>query len=52
MMFDRATLKAALDELGELARAAGKRIDLVIYGGSALALAFDYRRATKNVDAG
>jgi hypothetical protein len=51
MMFDRATLEAALSELGELALAAGKRIDLAIYGGSALALAFDYRRATKDVDA-
>lgn len=51
MMFDRATLEAALAELGELALAAGKRIDLAIYGGSAIALAFDYRRATKDVDA-
>lgn len=51
MMFDRATLEAALSELGELALAADKRIDLAIYGGSALALAFDYRRATKDVDA-
>ncbi len=51
MMFDRASLEAALSELGELALAADKRIDLAIYGGSALALAFDYRRATKGVDA-
>lgn len=34
MMFDRATLEAALSELGELALVAGKRIDLAIYGGA------------------
>jgi len=37
--------------LGTRALAAGRVVDLAVYGGSALALAYDLRRTTKDVDA-
>lgn len=49
--FDRATLETALGRLGELAAAAGKVIEISIYGGSAILLTFDQRAATRDVDA-
>jgi hypothetical protein len=49
--FDRATLEQALDELGRRAHAEGKTVEIAIYGGSALMLTYDWRRATKDVDA-
>jgi len=45
------TLEAALTELGTLAHAEGKVIDLAVYGGSALMLASNFRVATQDVDA-
>jgi hypothetical protein len=49
--FDRHTLKQALRDLGQRAYAIGKTIELSIYGGSALTLTYDWRLATKDVDA-
>jgi predicted nucleotidyltransferase len=50
-MLDRATLQSALEELGRRAWARGLTIELAIYGGAAMLLAFEQRRATKDVDA-
>jgi len=44
-------LHDAFMELGELARRAGKVIDLAVYGGSALMLASNFRVSTRDVDA-
>jgi hypothetical protein len=49
--FTRETLENALNRLGELAAADGKRIDISIYGGSALVLTTDFRVGTQDVDA-
>src|ERR1700728_1685108 len=50
-MFDRQALEQALDELGRRARTEGKTIEIAIDGGSALMLTYDWRLATKDVDA-
>jgi hypothetical protein len=44
-------LHDALSELGVLARAEGKVIEVAIYGGSALMLASNFRVSTRDVDA-
>lgn len=49
--FDRATLELALRELGRRAYAAGKTVEIAIYGGCAVMLTLNYRVATKDVDA-
>jgi hypothetical protein len=49
--FDRATLAEAFGRLGEMAREAAKTVDISVYGGSALLLTFDFRVATRDVDA-
>jgi hypothetical protein len=49
--FDRTTLEQALNELGRRAHAEGKTIEIAIYGGSALMLTYDWRIATRDVDA-
>jgi len=49
--FDRATLETALQMLGEIALSEGKTVEISIYGGSALMLTFDWRIATRDVDA-
>jgi hypothetical protein len=49
--FDRATLHQAFERLGELARAAGKSVEISVYGGSALVLTTDFRVSTRDVDA-
>jgi hypothetical protein len=48
--FDREQLLAALDEIGEAAVAAHTRLDIAVYGGSALLLASNFRFATEDVD--
>lgn len=48
---DRETLKLALTELGKHALAAGVDLEICLYGGSAMLLAYDSRKATKDVDA-
>lgn len=48
--FDRDKLLNALDEIGLAAVAAGTRLDIAIYGGSALMLASNFRFTTEDVD--
>ena len=50
MEFDRAALLRAFHDLGCAAWAEGTTIEIAVYGGSALMLAFDWRVATKDVD--
>jgi hypothetical protein len=47
----REDIEAGFRELGDLARTAGKVIDLAVYGGVAIILSFDARPATRDVDA-
>jgi hypothetical protein len=49
-MLTRDALQQAFMELGTLARAEGKVIDLAVYGGSALMLASNFRETTRDVD--
>jgi hypothetical protein len=48
--FDRDALLEAFDEIGRAAVAAGTRLQIVVYGGSALMLASNFRFATEDVD--
>ena len=48
--FDRNQLLAAFDAIGEAALAAGTRLEICVYGGSALMLASNFRFATEDVD--
>jgi hypothetical protein len=48
---DKGSIIAALRRLGELARDADIRLEVSIYGGSAMLLAYNNRAATKDVDA-
>lgn len=48
---DRKTLESALAELGKQALAEGIDLEICIYGGSAMLLAYHSRNATKDVDA-
>lgn len=50
-MLDRERLVDAFAALGRLAWARGKTIEIAVYGGSALMLSYDWRQATKDVDA-
>jgi hypothetical protein len=49
--FDRPTLEYALAELGRRAFAAGRTVEIVIYGGSALLLTLNRQINTGDVDA-
>jgi hypothetical protein len=49
--FDRQTIEKAFERLGELAVAAGKIVEISVYGGSALVLTLKHRPATRDVDA-
>ena len=48
---DKVDILQALSRLGELSQAAGLRLEVSIYGGSAMLLAYDSRAATKDIDA-
>jgi hypothetical protein len=48
--FDREQLLDALDEIGLAAAAAGTRLDIAVFGGSALILASNFRFSTEDVD--
>jgi hypothetical protein len=48
--FDRDQLLAALNEIGAAAVAAHTRLDIAMFGGSALMLASNFRFATEDVD--
>src|SRR5437588_5768841 len=49
--FDRSTLEHALAELGQRAFAAGRTVEIVVYGGSALLLTLNRQINTGDVDA-
>ena len=49
--FDRQSLEAVLAELGRRAWRDQRRIEISIYGGGAMALLFDHRRITQDLDA-
>src|SRR5215204_4745923 len=49
--FARDDLEQAFAALGEKARAAGRIVEIAVYGGSALVLTMPGRGATKDVDA-
>ena len=51
MLMGKPQILDALRDLDKLARTAKLTVDLAIYGGAALALAFDMRAATRDVDA-
>src|SRR6266852_3291593 len=48
--FDRDQLLAAFNEIGLAAIKAGTRLDIVVFGGSALMLASNFRFSTEDVD--
>jgi len=48
--FDREQLLAALDEVGRAAIEAKTRLDIAVYGGSALMLASNFRFSTEDAD--
>ena len=48
--FDTPALLEALDAIGAAATGAGQRLELVVYGGSALMLAGNFRFSTEDVD--
>jgi hypothetical protein len=48
--FDRDQLLAAFDEIGAAAIAAHTRLDIAVFGGSALILASNFRFSTEDVD--
>jgi hypothetical protein len=48
--FDRQQLLAAFDELARAAVAAGTRLEIAVFGGSALILAGNFRFSTEDVD--
>lgn len=48
---DRATITEALRRLGERLAYRGLTADLYVFGGAAMALAYDLRRATRDIDA-
>lgn len=48
--FDRDALLDAFDQIGHAAVAAGTKLQIVVYGGSALMLASSFRFATEDVD--
>jgi predicted nucleotidyltransferase len=50
-LLDRAGIQRALTRLGERLHRRGVTADLYIFGGAAIALAFDARRATRDIDA-
>src|SRR5581483_2243655 len=49
-MLSKSDIERGLQQLDAKARDAGVLVDLAIYRGAALALAFDTRRATRDVD--
>ncbi|UZE49438.1 hypothetical protein [Rhodopseudomonas sp. P2A-2r] len=47
--FDRDALLDSFDQIGRAAVAAGTRLQIAVYGGSALMLASNFRFATEDV---
>ena len=50
-LLDRAGIREALTRLGERLARRGVTADLYVFGGAAMALAYDARRATRDIDA-
>jgi len=50
--FDRESLLDAFDQIGRAAVEAGTKLQIAVYGGSALMLASNFRFATEDVDIG
>lgn len=50
-MLDKSAIARGLRQIDRRARAAGVIVDLSVYGGAALALAFNLRESTRDVDA-
>ncbi len=50
-LLDRSAIEVALRRLGERLARRGVVADLYVFGGAALALAYDARRATRDIDA-
>jgi hypothetical protein len=48
--FDRDALLDAFDQIGRAAVLAGTKLQIAVYGGSALMLASNFRFATEDVD--
>ena len=48
--FDREALLDAFDQIGRAAVEAGTKLQIAVYGGSALMLASNFRFATEDVD--
>jgi predicted nucleotidyltransferase len=48
--FDAAQIRALLQRVGALATARGADLDIVVLGGAAVALRFESRRTTRDVD--
>ena len=48
--FDRDALLDAFDRIGRAAAQAGTKLQIAVYGGSALMLASNFRFATEDVD--
>ena len=51
MLLSKQDILAALARLGELADSEGQRVQLIIVGGAAMALTYDARLSTRDVDA-
>lgn len=47
---DKSEIEEGLEEIAKMANADGVTIDLAVYGGSAIALKWEFRRATRDVD--
>jgi hypothetical protein len=50
-LLDRAAIEEALRRLGERLARRGAVADVYVFGGAAMALAYDARRATRDIDA-
>jgi hypothetical protein len=50
-LLDRAAIEHALRRLGDRLASRGVVADLYVFGGAALALAYDAHRATRDIDA-
>jgi hypothetical protein len=49
--FDRDAIVEAFRRIGARAHAEGRRVEIAVYGGAAMVLTFEERRATRDVDA-
>lgn len=50
MVFTKEDILKAFEEIGEIASEHGVIIDIGVYGGSAIALQWEFRRSTRDVD--